>query len=44
MGAGSSGLAVAKNFQQAQIAFDVLGNLRSEFWPDVKNKLLRRKP
>jgi hypothetical protein len=27
-----------------QIAFDLLANLRSEFWPDVKNKLLRRKP
>jgi hypothetical protein len=27
-----------------QIAFDVLANLRSEFWPDIKNKLLRRKP
>lgn len=25
-----------------QIAFDLLANLRSEFWPDVKNKLLRR--
>jgi hypothetical protein len=28
----------------AQIGFDLLANLRSEFWPDVKNKLLRRKP
>jgi hypothetical protein len=28
----------------AQIGFDVLGNLRSEFWPDVKNKMLHRKP
>jgi hypothetical protein len=27
-----------------QIAFDALANLRSEFWPDVKNKILRRKP
>jgi hypothetical protein len=27
-----------------QIAFDVLANLRSEFWPDVKHKLLRRRP
>jgi len=27
-----------------QIAFDLLSNLRSEFWPDVKNKILRRKP
>jgi hypothetical protein len=27
-----------------QIAFDVVANLRSEFWPDVKNKILRRKP
>jgi hypothetical protein len=27
-----------------QIAFDVLANLRSEFWPDVKNRLFRRKP
>jgi hypothetical protein len=28
----------------AQIGFDVLANLRTEFWPDVKKKLLRRKP
>jgi hypothetical protein len=27
-----------------QIAFDLLANLRSEFWPDVKNRILRRKP
>jgi hypothetical protein len=27
-----------------QIAFDLLANLRSEFWPDVKKKLLRRRP
>jgi hypothetical protein len=27
-----------------QIAFDLVANLRSEFWPDVKNKLMRRKP
>jgi hypothetical protein len=27
-----------------QIAFDLLGNLRCEFWPDLKNKMLRRKP
>jgi len=27
-----------------QIAFDVAANLRNEFWPDVKNKFLRRKP
>jgi hypothetical protein len=27
-----------------QIAFDLVANLRSEFWPDVKNKILRRKP
>jgi len=25
-----------------QLGFDVLGNLGSEFWPDVKKKLLRR--
>jgi hypothetical protein len=28
----------------AQIGFDLLGNLRSEFWPDIKKKILRRKP
>jgi hypothetical protein len=28
----------------AQLGFDLLANLRSEFWPDVRNKLLRRKP
>jgi len=27
-----------------QIAFDLLGNITSEFWPDVKKKLLHRKP
>jgi hypothetical protein len=27
-----------------QIAFDLLANLRSEFWPDVKKKLLRHRP
>ena len=27
-----------------QIGFDLLANLGSEFWPDVKNKMLRRKP
>jgi hypothetical protein len=27
-----------------QIGFDLLVNLSSEFWPDVKKKLLRRKP
>lgn len=26
-----------------QIGFDLLGNLGSEFWPDVKKKILRRK-
>ncbi len=26
-----------------QIAFGLLGNLRAEFWPDVKNEILRRK-
>jgi hypothetical protein len=26
-----------------QIGFDLLSNLGAEFWPDVKNKLLRRK-
>jgi hypothetical protein len=25
-----------------QLAFDVLGNLRSEFWPDIRKKLLHR--
>jgi hypothetical protein len=25
-----------------QIGFDLLGNLGSEFWPDVKKKILRR--
>ena len=28
----------------AQIGFDLLANLGSEFWPDVKKKVLRRKP
>jgi hypothetical protein len=28
----------------AQVGFDLLVNLGSEFWPDVKKKLLRRKP
>ena len=27
-----------------QIGFDLLVNLSSEFWPDVRKKLLRRKP
>jgi hypothetical protein len=27
-----------------QIGFDVLVNLGSEFWPDLKNKMLHRKP
>jgi hypothetical protein len=27
-----------------QLVFDFAGNLRSEFWPDVKRKLLHRKP
>ena len=27
-----------------QIGFDLLANLGSEFWPDVKKKILRRKP
>ena len=27
-----------------QIGFDLLANLGSEFWPDVKKKLLHRKP
>jgi hypothetical protein len=27
-----------------QIGFDLLGNLGSEFWPDIKKKILRRKP
>ena len=27
-----------------QIGFDLLANLRTEFWPDIKKKLLRRKP
>jgi hypothetical protein len=26
-----------------QIAFDLLANLRSEFWPDVKKKLVRQR-
>jgi hypothetical protein len=28
----------------AQMGFDLLANLGSEFWPDVKKKILRRKP
>jgi hypothetical protein len=28
----------------AQIGFDALANLRTEFWPDIKKKVLRRKP
>jgi hypothetical protein len=28
----------------AQIGFDMLVNLGSEFWPDLKSKMLRRKP
>ncbi len=28
----------------AQIGFDLLANLRTEFWPDVKKKLSHRKP
>jgi hypothetical protein len=28
----------------AQIGFDLLANLRSEFWPDIKKKLLHHKP
>jgi hypothetical protein len=28
----------------AQIAFDLRLDVRSEFWPDVKNKILHRKP
>jgi len=27
-----------------QIGFDLLANIGSEFWPDVKKKILRRKP
>jgi hypothetical protein len=27
-----------------QIGFDLLGNLGAEFWPDIKQKILRRKP
>jgi hypothetical protein len=27
-----------------QLGFDLLSNLGSEFWPDIKRKLLRRKP
>ena len=26
-----------------QIGFDLLANMGSEFWPDVKKKILRRK-
>ena len=37
---------VALGFEQGttQIGFDVLANLGSEFWPDIKKKILRRKP
>jgi hypothetical protein len=28
----------------AQIGFDLLANARTEFWPDIKKKILRRKP
>ena len=27
-----------------QIGFDLLANIGSEFWPDVKKKILHRKP
>jgi hypothetical protein len=27
-----------------QLGFDLLSNLGSEFWPDIKRKLMRRKP
>ena len=37
---------VALGFSQGstQIGFDFLSNLGSEFWPDIKKKLLHRKP
>jgi hypothetical protein len=37
---------VKLGFEQgtAQLGFDLLANLRIEFWPDVKKKLLHRKP
>lgn len=37
---------VALGFSQGstQIGFDLLSNLGSEFWPDIKRKLLHRKP
>jgi hypothetical protein len=37
---------VKLGFEQgtAQLGFDLLANVRNEFWPDIKKKLLRRKP
>jgi hypothetical protein len=37
---------IALGFSQGttQLGFDLLSNLGSEFWPDVKRKLVRRKP
>jgi hypothetical protein len=37
---------VALGFSQGstQLGFDLLSNLGSEFWPDIKRNLLRRKP
>ena len=38
--------AIGLGLQQgtAQIGFDLLANMRSEFWPDVKRKMFRHKP
>ncbi len=37
---------IALGFSQGstQLGFDLLSNLGSEFWPDIKRKLLHRKP
>ncbi len=37
---------VALGFSQGstQLGFDLLSNLGSEFWPDIRRKVLRRKP
>jgi hypothetical protein len=37
-------MALGLSQGSTQLAFDLLSNLGSEFWPDIKRKLLHRKP